>query len=88
MTPPAKQRFPSPRARSQPSRSAVGLVRAVLLGLRLVADNQDLQAAIRRELKKAIGPREERRQARARGLKLDHLIERRRKLWSSTTRIG
>jgi hypothetical protein len=62
-------------------RSAVGLVRAVLLGLRLVADDQDLQAAIRRELKKAIGPpREERRQARARGLKLDHLVERRRKL--------
>jgi site-specific DNA recombinase len=65
---------------SQPSRSAVGLVRAVLLGLRLVADDQDLQEAIRRELKKAIGPREERRQVGGRGLKLDHLIERRRKL--------
>jgi hypothetical protein len=40
---------------SQPSRSAVGLVHAVLLGLRLVAEDEELQEAIRRELKKAVG---------------------------------
>ena len=40
---------------SQASRSAVGLVQAVLLGLRLVAGDEELQEAIRRELKKAIG---------------------------------
>jgi site-specific DNA recombinase len=65
---------------SQPSRSAVGLVRAVLLGLHLVADDEELQAAIHRELSKAIGMGGDDRRIRTRTVKLDHLIERRRKL--------
>ena len=66
---------------SQPSRSAVGLVRAVLLGLRLVAGDEELQEAIRRELKKAVGPGAgEPRRGPGRTTRLEDLAERRRKL--------
>lgn len=41
---------------SRPSRSAVGMVH-VVLGLCLAAEDEELQEAIRRELKKAIGSR-------------------------------
>ncbi len=41
---------------SQPSRSAVGLVRAALFGLRLVAEDEELQTAIRRHLHEASLP--------------------------------
>jgi hypothetical protein len=43
------------RGCAQPSRSASGLERAALLGLRLLADDEDLQAAIRRQLARAAG---------------------------------
>ena len=66
---------------SQPSRSAVGLVHAVLLGLRLVAEDQELQEAIRRELKKAVGSGAgEPRRRRGRTPGIEDLAERRRKL--------
>jgi hypothetical protein len=66
---------------SQPSRSAVGLVHAVLLGLRLVAGDEELQEAISRELKKVIGSEGgERRRGRTRAAGLEDLAERRRKL--------
>jgi site-specific DNA recombinase len=65
----------------QPGRSAAGLVRAALVGLRLVAKDTALQEAIRRHLKRAleaadttyIGHRRRKR-------KLGKLAERRRKL--------
>lgn len=65
----------------QPARSADGLVRAALLGLRLVAQDTALQKAIRRHLEGALkdadnGDRSPRRRKR----KLDELAERRRKL--------
>jgi site-specific DNA recombinase len=66
---------------SQPSRSAVGLIHAVLLGLRLVADDEELQDAIRRELKKAIGSRGgQPRQGGTSAAGLENLAERRRRL--------
>ena len=66
---------------SQPSRSAVGLVHAVLLGLRLVAEDEELQEAIRRELKKAVGSGAgEPRLGRGKTLGIEDLAERRRKL--------
>jgi Recombinase zinc beta ribbon domain len=66
---------------SQPSRSAVGLVHAVLLGLRLVAEDVELQEAIRRELKKAVasGAGEPRR-GHGETPGIEDLVERRRKL--------
>lgn len=65
---------------SQPSRSAVGLVRAALFGLRLVAADEELQEAIRRELRKAInsGAGESGRGRRTH--MLEDLADRRRKL--------
>jgi site-specific DNA recombinase len=65
---------------SQPSRSAVGLVRAVLLGLRLVAGDEALQEAMRRELKTALGASQERRRVRTAAARLERLTEHRRKL--------
>jgi site-specific DNA recombinase len=64
----------------QPSRSAVGLVRAALFGLRLVASDQPLQEAIRRELKKALAGTSEPRRGRTVTARLDDLADRRRKL--------
>lgn len=43
------------RGCAQPARSASGLERAALLGLRLLADDEDLQEAIRRQLARADG---------------------------------
>jgi site-specific DNA recombinase len=67
---------------SQPSRSAVGLVRAMLFGLRLVAGDEELQEAIRRELKKAVSSfgAEETSRSRRKAPGLEDLAERRRKL--------
>jgi len=66
---------------SQPSRSAMGLIHAVLLGLRLVAEDEELQEAIRRELKKAVGSGAgEPRLGRGKTLGIKDLAERRRKL--------
>jgi hypothetical protein len=66
---------------SQPSRSAVGLGHAVLLGLRLVAEDEELQEAVRRELNRAIGSgADEQRGGRRRAPALEDLAERRRKL--------
>jgi site-specific DNA recombinase len=48
----------------QPSRSAVGLVHGVLLGLCLVAGDEARQEEIRRELKRALGGRPEDRRSR------------------------
>ncbi len=44
---------------SQPSRSASGLLRAALLGLRLIGGEEELQEAIRRQLRKATQDRTE-----------------------------
>ena len=41
---------------AQPSRTNVGLLRAAVLGLRLIGDDVELQAAIRRELERARTP--------------------------------
>ncbi len=41
---------------SQPRRTNIGLHRAALLGLRLIGDDVELQAAIRRELDRALTP--------------------------------
>jgi site-specific DNA recombinase len=66
---------------SQPSRSAVGLIHAVLLGLRLVAEDEELQEAIRRELKKAVGSGAgEPRRGHGKAPGIEDLAERRRKL--------
>ena len=65
---------------SQPSRSAIGLVQAVLLGLRLVAGDEALQEETRRELKRALGSGTERGRGRRGTAGLVHLLERRRKL--------
>ena len=43
------------RGCAQPSRAASGLERAALLGLRLLAEDEDLQVAIRRQLRRAAG---------------------------------
>jgi site-specific DNA recombinase len=68
------------RGCAQPSRSAGGLERAALLGLRLLADDEDLQEAIRRQLGRAAGgaatPPSSRRAEGA----LPDLVDRRRKL--------
>ena len=66
------------RGCAQPSRSASGLERAALLGLRLLAEDKDLQEAIRRRLAatgQATGTPDQRR-AEA----LTELVDRRRKL--------
>ena len=66
---------------SQPSRSAVGLVHAVLLGLRLVSEDVELQEAIRRELEKAVGSGAgEPRRGHGKTPRIEDLAERRRKL--------
>lgn len=65
---------------SQPSRSAVGLVRAVLLGPRLVAGDEALQGAILRELQTALGVGQACRRARTAAARLERLTDRRRKL--------
>jgi site-specific DNA recombinase len=66
---------------SQPSRSAVGLIRAVLLGLRLVAEDEELQEAIRGELKKAVGSGlSEPRRGHMKDSGIEDLAEQRRKL--------
>jgi hypothetical protein len=58
----------------------VGLVHAVLLGLRLVAKDEDLQEAIRRELKKTVGSGAgEPRRGRGKPSGIGDLDERRRK---------
>ena len=44
------------RAASQPRRTNVGLHRAAVLGLQLIGDDVELQAAIRRELDRALTP--------------------------------
>jgi site-specific DNA recombinase len=64
---------------AQPSRSAVGLVRAALLGLNLVSRDLQLQAAIRRHLARLQMPRKGSR-ARRRSGGIEALEERRRKL--------
>jgi hypothetical protein len=59
----------------------VGLVHAVLLRLRLVAEDEELQEAIRRELKKAVGSGAgEPRRGRGRTPGIEDLAERRCKL--------
>jgi site-specific DNA recombinase len=66
------------RGCAQPSRSANGLERAALLGLRLLADDKDLQEAIRRQLARVAReatPTPSRRQSA-----LPDLADRRRKL--------
>jgi site-specific DNA recombinase len=66
---------------SQPSRSAVGLMHAVLLGLRLVAEDEELQEAIRRELNKPVGSGAgEPRLGHGKSPGIEDLAERRRKL--------
>jgi site-specific DNA recombinase len=66
---------------SQPSRSAVGLVHAVLLGLRLVSEDVELQEAIRRELERAVGSEAgEPRRGHGKTPRIEDLAERRRKL--------
>jgi site-specific DNA recombinase len=64
---------------AQPSRSAVGLVRAALLGLNLVARDMQLQEAIRRHLTRLQGP-EKASKARKSVTGIEALEERRRKL--------
>jgi len=63
----------------QPRRSANGIERAALLGLRLVGDDERLQEAIRAELRKATGPGPRRGPGRSHAL-VDDLQQRRRKL--------
>lgn len=67
---------------AQPRRSSKGLLRAALLGLRLVGSDEDLQSAIRRELDGArLGARQGASRNRQRTTKaLGDLTERRRKL--------
>lgn len=67
---------------AQPRRSSKGLLRAALLGLRLVGSDENLQRAIRRELDGArLGARQVGSRARQRTTKaLGDLTERRRKL--------
>ncbi len=68
------------RGCAQPSRSASGLERAALLGLRLLADDEDLQGAIRRQLgRTADGAATTPSRRRAEG-GLPDLADRRRKL--------
>jgi hypothetical protein len=68
------------RGCGQPSRSATGLERAALLGLRLLAEDQDLQEAISRQLGRAA--REATATPSRRGAEgaLADLVDRRRKL--------
>ena len=63
----------------QPGRSAMGLQRAVVLGLQELANDRDLQAAIRAELAKQIDP-ETGRQAFSRKTALSSLLAKQRKL--------
>lgn len=67
---------------TQPRRSAPGLLRAALLGIRLVASDESLQAAIRGELERARGTARQGRTRAGRTVPdaLEGLIERRRKL--------
>jgi site-specific DNA recombinase len=67
------------RGCAQPSRSADGLERAALLGLRLLADDEDLQEAVRRQLARAAGASTSPSRRRTEGA-LPDLADRRRKL--------
>ena len=59
----------------------MGLIHAVLLGLRLVAEDEELQEAIRRELKNAVDSTAgDPRRSRGKTLGIEALAERRRKL--------
>ena len=68
------------RGCAQPSRSAGGLERAALLGLRLLADDEDLQEAIRRQLGRAAGGAATTPSSRRAEGALPDLADRRRKL--------
>lgn len=66
---------------AQPRRSNKGLLRAALLGIRLIADDEDLQAAIRNELARAGRPkRSDGGRPAARDSDVHALLEQRRKL--------
>ncbi|HET9672679.1 MAG TPA: recombinase family protein [Actinomycetota bacterium] len=68
------------RGCAQPSRSASGLERAALLGLRLLADDEDLQEAIRRQLGRVAGGATAASTLRRAEGALPDLADRRRKL--------
>jgi site-specific DNA recombinase len=68
------------RGCAQPSRSAGGLERAALLGLRLLAEDEDLQEAIRRQLGRAAGGAATTPSSRRAECALPDLADRRRKL--------
>lgn len=68
------------RGCGQPSRSASGLERAALLGLRLLAEDAGLQEAIRRQLARAAGEAPEASSRRRAAAALGELADRRRKL--------
>src|SRR5215207_6409165 len=72
--------YRSRRRAGTPWRWGIGLVRAVLLGLRLVAGDDALQEAMRGELKTALGAGQELRRVRTAAARLERLTERRRKL--------
>lgn len=66
---------------AQPRRSNKGLLRAALLGIRLVGQDEDLQAAIREELRRAHRPRKRSGGgALVSSINVDGLLEQRRKL--------
>jgi hypothetical protein len=68
------------RGCSQPSRSASGLERAALLGLRQLAQDEELREAIRRERERAAGEASGPPSRRPAAARLTELADRRRKL--------
>lgn len=68
------------RGCDQPSRSVRGIERAAVLGLRLVGFDQDLQRAIRQELRRGAPPGAPKGRRRGPAQQAERLRERRRKL--------
>ncbi|HUQ64034.1 MAG TPA: recombinase zinc beta ribbon domain-containing protein [Acidimicrobiales bacterium] len=70
------------RGGAQPIRSARGLLRAALLGLGIIAEDKDVQDAIRQELRRAQGPEPKGRARAARGgaARMTEVSSKRRKL--------
>lgn len=64
----------------QPARSTKGLERALVLGLRLIGHDEELQAAIRSEIRRQLEPKAEGRRPRSVGQQIASLQEKRRKL--------
>ena len=64
----------------QSARSTKGLERALVLGLRLIGHDEELQAAIRSEIRRQLEPKAEGRRPRSVGKQIASLQEKRRKL--------